>query len=71
MDVKLGKKKISKKSNKKFEQSTTNSHNFRINGMSNHYVEQNEPHFISKYYFQKTPEEEIEAHLAFFFFNGN
>ena len=41
MDIKLGKKKIAKASNKKFEKSTTNSHHFRINGMSNFYVEKN------------------------------
>ena len=32
LDLKLGQKKF-KKSSVKFESSTTNSHNFRINGM--------------------------------------
>lgn len=54
VDIKLGRKKVAKASNKKFEKSTTNSHHFRINGMANLFVEQKESHFISKYYFQKT-----------------
>ena len=70
MDIKLGKKLKQKASNKKFATSTTNSHNFRINGMKSFQSKSKEHCFINKYYFQKTTEEEIESHLAYFFYDG-
>lgn len=70
MDIKLGRKLKAKASNKKFATSTTNSHNFRINGMKNFNNKTGESSFVNKYYFQKTTEEEIESHLAYFFFDG-
>ena len=54
MDIKLGIKKLKKESNKKYASSTTDSHRFRINGMSVFLSETNEEFFISKYYGQKT-----------------
>lgn len=59
IDIKLGKKLEKKESNKKFKESTTNSHNFRINGMKSQQEHSQEKYFISKYYFQKTTEAEI------------
>lgn len=56
MDIKLGRKLQNKPSNIKFATSTTNSHNFRINGMKNYDVVSGEHSFVNKYYFQKTTE---------------
>lgn len=38
--------------------------------MSNLYVQSDDNYFISKYYFQKISQYEIETHLAFFFYDG-
>ena len=54
MDIKLGIKKEKKESNKKYASSTTNSHRFRINGVSTYFERTNEEFFVSKYYGQKT-----------------
>ena len=71
LDIKLGKKKP-KKSNVKFENSTTNSHCFRINGMVINLNDGDklEECFLSKYFGQKITVDEIENYLALFFFDG-